>query len=286
MSIVGLPPGACDAAVHVYQGRHRSALNQRRSYDPAAVSTADLRAVHGRTGIERAVIVQPTTFGTDHGVLFEALAESDAWRGVMLADASTTEADIAAAHAAGVCGVRFNLWRFLGQDFDRAVFDRVQEMVAPYGWHTRLHLQGAELAAHEDIVRAVRGPVLIDHMAHMDLAAGPDQAPMRLLLDLLREDNVWVMLSNYDRWSPAGPPDYADALPYLEALMDAAPDRCVWATDWPHIVYKHPDDRVDTLPDHADLLRTFLTAAGSDARAEQALVRNPSTLFGWDAGSA
>ncbi len=280
-----LPDGTCDSAVHVYRGAVASRLNATRSYEPPPASLEDLQAMHGGAGIARGVMVQPTTYGADNRQMFEAMAgatPAGRYRGIMLIDEATTDGDLAAAHEAGVRGVRFNIWHFLGQPFDRALFDRTVERIAPLGWHVRLHLKGDELLEHEELIRTCPVPVTIDHMAHMEIADGLDQAPMVLLLDLLRAGHVWVMISNYDRWSPAGPPDYADALPFIRALLDANPDRCIWGTDWPHIVYKGPDNRTDILPDPRDLLRTFLSAANDDRLAERVLAENPARLFGWD----
>jgi predicted TIM-barrel fold metal-dependent hydrolase len=277
-----LPAGACDSAAHVYDDTERSRLSEARKYQPPAAGLNALLALHDKLGIQRGVLVQPTTYGTDHRLLFDALARTGGrYRGAMLVDDATGAADFEEAHQRGVRAVRFHLWKFLAQPFRRALFDRTVERIAPLGWHVKLHLKGDELVAHESLVRSARVPVVIDHMAHVEHAAGIEAAPRRLLLDLVREEACWVQIANCDRWSAVGAPSYADAIPFMAALLAANPDRCIWGTDWPHILYKRPGALDAPPPDDGDLVAAFLKAAGSDATAERVLVHNPAQLYGW-----
>jgi 2-pyrone-4,6-dicarboxylate lactonase len=78
-------------------------------------------------------------------------------------------------------------------------------------------------------------PVLIDHMARPDPARGKDDPNLRKMLELLSKGNFWVMLSLGEKTSKAGPP-WHDVVPIARAYIETAPDRCVWASDWPHPV--------------------------------------------------
>jgi predicted TIM-barrel fold metal-dependent hydrolase len=92
---------------------------------------------------------------------------------------------------------------------------------------------------------------------------------------MLKKPNTWIMLSNADRRSSLGPP-YDDARPFARLFIEAAPDRCIWGTDWPHIHY------TGVPPNDADLLELLYRFAGDDRMVEQILVRNPDRL--WSAG--
>ena len=79
--------------------------------------------------------------------------------------------------------------------------------------------------------------VVIDHMGRVDAALGPLQAPFRTLLELVSSRRCWVKLSGADRLAKRG--DLQTAVPFARALVEAAPERVVWGTDWPHVNSKH-----------------------------------------------
>ena len=68
---------------------------------------------------------------------------------------------------------------------------------------------------------------------------------------------------------------YADVTPFVRALIEAAPDRMLWATDWPHttLTKKMPNDG-----DLADLLSEWIPDAETRTRV---LVDNPARLYGF-----
>jgi len=72
-------------------------------------------------------------------------------------------------------------------------------------------------------------------------------------------------------------PSYADTLPLGQALVQAAPERLVWGSDWPHTT-----ETPGTVND-ADLVDLLQAWAGSDAAMDRILVDNPARLYGFDA---
>jgi predicted TIM-barrel fold metal-dependent hydrolase len=117
-------------------------------------------------------------------------------------------------------------------------------------------------------------PVLIDHMGRADPAAGAADPSRAKLVELLRRGNFWVMLSLSEKLSKAGPP-WDDVIPLARALIEAAPDRVVWASDWPHPVSKQQP------PNEADLLELLYRIAPDAATLKKILVDNPANLFGF-----
>ncbi len=124
----------------------------------------------------------------------------------------------------------------------------------------------------EALLRSFTLPVVIDHMGRVPVADGPDQVPFRILLDLMKRPNYWVKVSGAERISAEGPP-FRDAIPFARRLIEAAPDRTLWGTDWPH-----PNVRWD--PDEADLV-DLLPAFGDAAALQRVLVDNPARLYGF-----
>jgi predicted TIM-barrel fold metal-dependent hydrolase len=115
--------------------------------------------------------------------------------------------------------------------------------------------------------------VVIDHMGHPDLKRGLDQPMVRVLLDLLKSENWWVTISNADRFS-AAEHGWGDALPLAQRFIEAAPDRAIWCTDWPHVQYTKP------MPNDAELLDFLCRAAPDAEQRRKILAANPARLFG------
>src|SRR5690606_41311429 len=119
-------------------------------------------------------------------------------------------------------------------------------------------------------------PVLLDHMGRADPEVGADDLSLQALLRLLGRDNFWVMLSLTEKVSRTGFP-WDDVLPIAHACIDAAPDRVVWGSDWPHPVSTRQP------PNEGDLMNQLYRYAGSEQQVRKILVDNPAVFFGLDA---
>ena len=75
-----------------------------------------------------------------------------------------------------------------------------------------------------------------------------------------------------ERISVAGPPFY-DAVPYAQELVEIAPDRTLWGTDWPHPNMK------SHLPDDGLLTDLIPQIAPTAALQQALLVDNPMRLY-------
>jgi predicted TIM-barrel fold metal-dependent hydrolase len=93
------------------------------------------------------------------------------------------------------------------------------------------------------------------------------------LLRILDSGRSWVKLCGY-RISSSGPP-FRDVAPFARALLDAAPDRCVWGTDWPH------PSLSAWMPEDGALLDLLGEWAPSAAERRRVLVDNPAALYGF-----
>lgn len=268
-----LPPGSCDTHVHVWGPFDRFPVAKGAPYIPPERTKEDLRALHARLGVARAVIVQTTVYKADNRAMLDAIASSDgAWRGVALVDESFGDAEYQALHDGGVRGVRFGFLQHLGGVPDLALLRRTADRLREMGWHLVLHLDAASIVAFEELLRGLRVTVVVDHMGRVPVAEGMDHPAFRILLDLLERPEWWVKVSGAERISAAGPP-FRDAIPFARRLIEAAPDRTLWGTDWPHPnVRWEPDeaDLVDLLPEFADA-----------AALRRVLVDNPARLYGF-----
>ncbi|MBR0679172.1 amidohydrolase family protein [Roseomonas eburnea] len=268
-----LPPGTCDTHVHIWGPFDRYPVAKGAPYTPPERNRDDLVALHARLGVQRAVIVQTTVYKSDNRAMLDAIATSNgAWRGVALVDETFGDAEYKVLHDGGVRGVRFGFVKHLGGVPDLALVRRTTDRIAEMGWHLVLHLDAANIPEFEELLRSFTLPVVIDHMGRVPVQDGLEQAPFRILLDLMRRPNFWVKVSGSERISAAGPP-FRDAIPFARKLIEAAPDRTLWGTDWPH-----PNVRWE--PDEADLV-DLLPEFGDAVALRRLLVDNPARLYGF-----
>jgi len=271
-----LPPGACDAHCHVFGPADVFPYAEGRSYTPPDAPYQAMAALHSRLGVERAVVVQANCHGSDHRALLDALAQSGGrYRGVALLGADATEAGVRQLHEGGMRAARFNFVPHLGGAPDPAVFDRVVALIAPLGWHLCLHLDGAMLPELLPRLAALPLPFVVDHMGRLKAGDGLASPAMQALLGLAQVPQAWVKVSGIDRIA-SGKRPFAEGLPFVRALAEALPDRCLWGTDWPH-----PNVAGD-MPDDGELVDLFFEACPDAALRQRILVDNPARLYGFE----
>lgn len=279
---LALPPDSCDAHFHVFGPPSRFPYAETRVYTPPAAPVEHYFNLMEVLGIGRGVVVQPNAHGLDNAASLDAIARAGGrFRGVARLDDSADEAEIKRLHAAGFRGVRFNMIAADGGGVDPAMFARVIARIRPFGWSVTFHAMPPDLAAHADWLRAIEIPVVIDHFGRVSFAEGVGQQPFRVLLELLREAHVWVKISCAERLSATGAP-YRDAIPFARAILDLAPERTLWGTDWPHSQRYRPGRQ----PDDGDLVDLLELMVPDEALRRAILVDNPARLFGFDDGPA
>ena len=102
------------------------------------------------------------------------------------------------------------------------------------------------------------------------------------LLNFLREERFWIMLSNGDHLAHAHPWD--DAVPFGRAFYEAAPDRCIWGSDWPHVgrwIKNRPSPFTVHESGFTGKLELGLRYLPDQAAVQKVFVDNPARLFGF-----
>jgi len=266
------PPGACDCHLHIIGPPKHYPCVPNRSYTPVEAHVEHYRNVHTALRLERAVVVQPSFYGTDNRCTHDAiLASNGRWRGVAVVDPAISESELAKLHEAGFRGVRINLLFKGGLAME--VLEQIAELIRPLGWHVQLLVDGRDLPELALRLRKLPVPFVVDHMGHMPTSVGAGHPGFQKLLQLARE-GCWVKLSGPYRVS-GQPYPYEDVLPFVRALVEAAPSRMVWGTDWPHPAVKAAIPRVGDL---MDLLPRWIPDAETRRRV---LVENPARLYGF-----
>jgi 2-pyrone-4,6-dicarboxylate lactonase len=265
-----LPAGACDAHCHVFGPGGIFPYAPTRRYTPADAPKETLAELHKFLGASRAVIVQASCHGSDNRAMLDALTHSpETLRGVAIADGNTPDEEYKTLHAAGVRGVRFNFVKHLGGAPTMDVFWSVLRKVEPLGWHIVLHMDAKDIESLTPLIKQLPMPFVIDHMGRVESAKGTEQPAFRALLGLVAMPNCWIKVSGSERISF---PPYDAAIPFARALVDAAPDRCLWGTDFPHPNPTHEADESDLV----DLIPKFAPDA---AVQKKLLVDNPARLY-------
>lgn len=270
-----MPPGACDAHCHIFGPGDKYPYAPGRSYTPPDAPLAAFQALHKKLGVSRAVIVNASVHGTDNRVALDAIAQSNgAYRAVANLDGAATERDFQMLNDGGFRGCRFNFVRHLGGTPEKSVFERLVAMAAAVGWHIDVHFDAIDLVEYAPMLMNLPVPYTVDHMGRVRAADGLDQKPFAALIDLMqRDEKCWVKVCGCERVSSEGPP-FHDAVPFARKVVETAPDRVFWGTDWPH-------PNVKVMPNDGDLVDLVPLFAPEPELQQKILVDNPARLFGF-----
>jgi len=273
---VVLPAGSVDTHVHVFEPGYP--LSPGRGYDPPDSTLADLKRLHAALGIERVVFTQPSVYGTDNSAILNAMAALNAEqpnraRCVVAVDMKISDKELVALDAAGVRGVRLNTDNKGGMPIRRAEIPELAARIRPFGWHLEFLFPGKDIVELEPVFTALELPVSIAHFAYQPATAGVKAAGFQALLELARRGNTWVKISGANRVSATDLPPYDDVKPMAEALIDAAPERIMWGTDWPH-----PNKYVVN-PNDGDLVDAFGEWVSDEAMRRRIMVETPAAFY-------
>ena len=267
------PPGACDTHMHFYDENVPSAPGGPPL--PGHFTVPMYQELQKRLGLERVIVVQPNAYQSDNRVTVEALrvlGPSAKGVGVVMPDA--TNGHIVQLTMAGICAQRIFQLPHGAVGFDK--MDQVMAKVHPFGWHANIQLDGRDLLKHEAQIKKLPGRFVIDHVGKFLTPVPPQHEAFRSLLQLLDTGRCWVKLSAPYEVSKTGAPKYEDVAKLAKALVKHAPERMLWASNWPH-----PSAAADNKPDDADLLDLLLDWVPDDATRRRILVDNPAELYGF-----
>jgi len=284
-----VPAHACDCHTHIFGEPAKFPFSPTRTYTPEPALPAEMARLHRALGIERAVIVTPSVYGTDNAAtVYGVQARGDTARGIAVVDQNTSSSELDALDKAGFRGIRLNLVS-VGTNRPALARERFGEAVAvvrPRGWHIQIYTTPDVIQNIEDIVGDSPVPVVFDHFGGAQAARGTSQPGFGSLLALLRSGRVYVKISGAYRAS-TNPPAFSDVAPLAKALISANADRIVWGTDWPHPNSSlpsgaKPTDVVPPLPiDDGALLNELPVWAPAAATRAKILVDNPALLYGF-----
>jgi 2-pyrone-4,6-dicarboxylate lactonase len=270
---IAVPAGAWDVHVHIFGPADRYPHVQKPHYTLPDGNLSQYRALMPVIGMERFVIVQPSFYGTDNSCLLDTLdLIGDTARGVVMIDSDITESTLEDFHRRGVRAVRLDLFRRARLPLAEILsyILETEARVKPFGWHLQFYAPGYIVRDLVGFLKTLRIDFVIDHMGYMLEEDGLKSNDFAELLNLLDGGHAYLKLSGAYRIAKKR--GYAFVEPVAKAIVERAPERAVWGSDWPHI----SNSDIDT----GELLSLLERWAPSVSTRQKILVDNPHRLFG------
>ena len=266
---IRVPGGACDTHMHFYDG----SAGAPGAPNPGAFTVPMYRELQKRLGLERVIVVQPNAYRDDNRVTVASIHKlGRSAKGVAVVKPDVPDAELERLTKAGICAVRIMTLHGGMLGFD--VMDSVVARVHPFGWHANIQLDGRELPKYEAQIKRLPGKFVIDHLGKFLEPVAPESKEFRSLLSLVNTGRCWVKLSAPYETSKTGAPKYADVGRLAKALVKQAPERMLWASNWPH-------PSVPEKPDDLALLELLADWAPDERTQKRILLDNPAELYGF-----
>lgn len=282
-----VPAGSCDCHAHIFGDPRHFPFWPLRAYTPEPASVEEMRLLHRALHTDRAVVVNPSVYGTDNSCTLDAVKKlGPSARAIAVIDDQTPEAALDEMDRAGVRGIRINL-ETSGQGDPAVARQRfqagVERIKGRKHWHIQVYARLSVIEGAVDLIKAAPMPVVFDHFGGAKAALGVAQPGFETLLKLLRSGKAYVKISGAYRSSTLAP-DYPDVVPLAKALIAENPQRVLWGTDWPH-PSQVPGRRMEVSPllqiDDGRLFNQLAVWAPEAALRTTILVENPMKLYGF-----
>ncbi|SVC43444.1 uncharacterized protein METZ01_LOCUS296298 [marine metagenome] len=273
---ITLPPGSIDTHVHVFDSKYK--LSPARGYTPPDSTLADLIHLHDTLGLDRVVFTQPSIYGTDNSAILDGInnlneAKSNRARGVVAVSLDVTDEELADFDAQGIRGIRLNTDNKGGMPIGLDQIAQIAERINDLNWHLEFLFPGQDILDLMPIFTSLKVPMSIGHFAYQPATDGVEAPGFQSLLELMRQGNTWMKISGANRVSQTDLPPYDDVKPMAQALIEVAPDRIMWGTDWPH------PNKYEVNPNDGDLVNAFGEWVTDEGLRRKIMVDTPASLY-------
>jgi 2-pyrone-4,6-dicarboxylate lactonase len=272
------PPLACDSHFHIFGPADRYPYGADLRYKPPLAPLDNYLMLARHLGIERMVFVQPSAYGRDNACMLDAMqaAHPDKRRGIVDIDENAPDSELERLNGLGVRGVRINTSPVKQPEAGYAAslmprIRRLERRCAEVGWHLDFLCPGWLTGELMDCLRSLTVDFSLAHFGMYLARDGADQPGFQKLLELLRHGSgrAWVKFTGIYRISTQ--PGHKDVAPMARAVIEAAPDRVIWGSDYPHLSFAN---------ESSVALFNLLADWAPDEKTRRAiLVDNPQRLF-------
>jgi D-galactarolactone isomerase len=267
-----VPAGTIDCHMHIYDPAHPLAPTALAAPPPGALS--DYLKLRERLGIARTVVVQPTAYGADNTVTLNAIATMGrSARGIAMVTGEETDGELERLSAGGMRGFKFRA--LPGGVLPQGRLERMAARAQELDWITDIEMDGRTLPDNEAQIMRLPGRLIIDHIGKFLEPVPLDHPGVGVLMRLVASGRTYVKIASPYDSSRSGGPKYADLAPLVALLVREAPDRLIWASNWPHAALT-----VEQRPDDAAWL-DLMTEWMDETTRHKMLVDNPAELFGF-----
>ena len=272
------PAGAVDCHSHVCGPASVFPYADERIYTPPDATLTQYNALLAMLGISRAVLVQPSVYGSDNRAMIAALnSNPQKFRGVAVLDIDPqkiSDAQLEQLHATGVRGLRCNIVDVADTSAGLPIqaLTALAQRIAPFGWHLELLMHVNE---YPDLYKTFnRFPVdlVFGHFGYSHAKHGVSDKGFVGLLNLMKDQKAWIKMTGPYRICDGNLP-YADMRPFNDAVIAANPKQLIWGSDWPHVMVKKQ------MPHDADLCELLGSWVSDESLRKAILVDNPCMLY-------
>lgn len=275
--VFDLPPGACDCHAHVFGPGNTYPFISNGLYTPADALPGEFRAMLDALGLERGILVQPSIYGTNNDAMLDAMAQDrQRLRGIAVLPFDVSDSEIERLHGAGVRGVRCNI---VDLKFGKGVLplDELHALarrIAAYGWHVEFLMHVNEFPDLDMQLADFPTELVFGHLGYVPVSEGLETDGFKALLRLMRDGKAWVKLTAPYRLT-LSPMPYPDVDETAQRLVETAPGRLLWGSDWPHTYIR------TGMPNDGDLMNLFARWVPDEGVRRRILVDNPEQLYGF-----
>lgn len=267
------PAGATDCHMHLYLPGYEAQPGGPNIAELATV--ADYHEVQQRLSLERVVVTQSNAYQFDNRAILQGVAEigQERARAIVAVAPDASEAQVEALHAQGARAAR--IMQLSGGAVGMDGLAAVEARVRAFGWHLMVQFNGREIGDHMATLKAIETDYIIDHIGKFMPPVAADDSRVEQILSLLDRGNAWIKICGGYETSLSGGPEYPDVSPIAKRLIQHAPERVIWGTNWPHVGVPR-----EQYPDDAEQLDVLLHWAEESVR-QKILVDNPAVLYGF-----
>ena len=279
---IAFPAGAVDCLAHVCGPAVEFPYAKERIYTPPDATLAQYQSLLAILGIDRAVLVQPSVYGTDNRAMLAALTSfPNQFRGVAVIDSSITDTELESMHEAGVRGIRCNVVDVSDKSagLPIAQLTAIAKRIQPLGWHLELLAHVNEYPNLASTFADFPVDLVFGHFGYSHAKHGINDKGFQGLLELLKNNKAWVKMTGAYRICDGDFP-YADMRPFSDEVLKANSGRLIWGSDWPHVMVKKQ------MPHDADLCDLFGSWVSDPSLRKAILSDNPCMLYDFPAITA
>jgi len=268
-----LPPGACDTHFHFIGPQKLFPMKPNNVFGHLQfedTSIDDWLKLQSALGFSRGLHVLSMMYENNYEIALHAQClMPDRIRSVIVPWSGITDGELDILTKVGVVGYRV-AWRL-----DKNIDERMVARTTERGWSIHyLHKPDEAAQDHwKPVMLKTPGRFVLEHMGGVDPAKGIDGAGFKFILECLDTGRCWVKLS--PRISKQDNFPFSDVDPLVKKLVEHAPDRLLWGSDWPHPQYFKP------MPNDVALLDMMLDWVPDEATRKKIFVDNPAEIFGF-----